>query len=344
MKLSEISYYDILSGWQLDGLSLDGQNLLVGKNSTGKTRTLTCLKNIIECLTNNSVVDCRFSLTFTGDYRLDYQLYQENGLVKSESLKKDGVPLFFREGETCQFYGEEINPPASVLVINARRDTKKYTEIEEIFQWAEHVSYFIFSNVISARHSSSPFAFKEDLEMANMFERTEDIDRQLIDYLERLGYHIERIWIEEFEHGRKTLYLQEKGVKIGLQYLDLSNGLFRVLSVLVYMLYSASLKAARCLMIDDLGEGLDYERSNKLGQIVFDFCKDHAIQLIVTTNDSFLMDTIGLEHWVVLLRKGSKVTTMSAKTHPDLFRRFKLTGLSNFDLFTSDFISNHIEG
>lgn len=342
MRLSEITYYDLMTGWHLKRMHLEGQNLLVGKNSTGKTKTLLALKSVIDCLINNILTDCRFSLTFSGDYQLDYQLWLENGIVKAERLQKNGTDLFVREGESCRFYDEEINPPANVLVVNARRDTKKYAEIEEMFKWAEHVSYFIFSNVISARHSSSPFAFKEKFELANMFEKVDHIERLLINYLQMLGYHVEKIWIEEFENNRKTLYLKEEGVKLGLQYMNLSNGLFRVLSVLVYMLYSASLKGARCLIIDDLGEGLDYERSNKLGQIIFNYCRDNDIQLIVTTNDSFLMDTIDLKNWIVLMRNQSEVTTLSADSNPELFRRFKMTGLNNFDLFASDFIQNHI--
>ena len=76
---------------------------------------------------------------------------------------------------------------------------------------------------------------------------------------------------------------------------------------------------------------------------MFDFCKEQDIQLLATTNDSFLMDTVDIKYWTVLSRKVGVVTAISESTHPDLFRQFKMMGLNNFDLFASDFINNYTE-
>ena len=179
------------------------------------------------------------------------------------------------------------------------------------------------------------------MSLYKMYERTPNIQQHLLELLYKLGYEIEAVLIDTMESGRQRLFLKERGVEFALGYTELSNGLFRVLSVLIYMLYSASLKNTRCLMIDDLGEGLDYQRSNLLGNIVFDFCRGHDIQLLATTNDSFLMDTVDIKYWTVLSRRGGVVTAISESTHPDMFRQFKMMGLNNFDLFASDFIDNH---
>lgn len=41
------------------------------------------------------------------------------------------------------------------------------------------------------------------------------------------------------------------------------------------------------VLIDDLGEGLDFFRSSALGKELFTFGREHDIQLIVTSNDYF---------------------------------------------------------
>lgn len=342
MKLVSFTYKEYASGWQLEKLPLRDLNLLVGKNSTGKTRTLQALRNVVDCLNGNGHLYCRFELTFTDDNgTLVYQLDQNSEQIEYESLYKDETRLLERNADHCMFYGETINPPEQVLAIGSRRDTKKYTEAGLILQWAEHMSYFIFSNVTSSERSNSPFVMDSGMSLYKMYERTPDIQQQIMVLLHKLGYDIEAVVIDTMESGRQRLFLKERDVEFALGYTELSNGLFRVLSVLIYTLYSASLKNTRCLMIDDLGEGLDYQRSNMLGNIVFDFCKEHDIQLLATTNDSFLMDTIDLKYWTVLSRRGEVVTAISESTHPVMFHQFKMMGLNNFDLFASDFIDNH---
>ena len=95
-------------------------------------------------------------------------------------------------------------------------------------------------------------------------------------------------------------------------------------------------------MIDDLCEGLDYERATKLGKLIFNKCKDTNIQLIATSNDSFLMDVVDIKFWNVLQREGKVVTAINIQTHEALFKKFKFTGLSNFDFFASDYIKPKI--
>jgi hypothetical protein len=86
---------------------------------------------------------------------------------------------------------------------------------------------------------------------------------------------------------------------------------------------------------------LDYDRATKLGKIVFDLCKEKNIQLVATSNDTFLMDVVDISHWNILQRAGKVVTTINERSHPELFEQFRYTGLSNFDFFNSDFRAQH---
>ena len=96
------------------------------------------------------------------------------------------------------------------------------------------------------------------------------------------------------------------------------------------------------LLIDDLGEGLDYSRATHLGEKVFNECEKGNLQLIASSNDSFLMDVVDISKWQIVRRKNSKLSVLNQTNHPELFEMFRMTGLSNFDLFSSDFIDNFL--
>ena len=98
----------------------------------------------------------------------------------------------------------------------------------------------------------------------------------------------------------------------------------------------------RTLLVDDLGEGLDFSRSKKLSKILFDYCQEHDIQLIVTSNDNFLMNAVNLDYWVILQREGEHTSTISKLTHPEMFLKFKKMGLNNFDMLSTDFIIRYL--
>lgn len=344
MVLAEFSYVDRLN-WQISGLSLNNQNLIVGMNAVGKSRTLAAIGNVVRFIkgdieSGGSSFYCAMKLV--NGHQLDYSIDVHDGIINSESLKKDGVALISRDSSGVSMYGDKVNPPANKLIIQARRDTENYKEIEEVIQWAEQTSIFIFSNITTSPNSLSPYAISNEPLLPIMYRKmSEDQHRELLNYMGELGYDIERIEEYEKANGAVMLRIFESGVNAPLSPFDLSNGMFRVFCVLLYMIYCSTFSNARCLMIDDIGEGLDYKRSTLLGKIVFSYCEKNNIQLIATSNDSFLMDAVDLRYWNVLRREGGKVYSLNWTSNPELFERFARTGLSNFDLLSSNFIVNN---
>lgn len=57
-----------------------------------------------------------------------------------------------------------------------------------------------------------------------------------------------------------------------------------------------------CIVIDDIGERLDYERSCALIELLMSKATTQQVQLIMTTNDRFVMNKVPLEAWTVLHR------------------------------------------
>lgn len=343
MILTQFSYKQA-SGWRLEELSLSHQNLIVGLNSVGKSRTVSAIGHVASFIKGDIDAAGNFSSTLVleNGNQLEYSFEVAGGQVLAEVLKKNGNPLIQREYFSAKMYEEMVSPPESRLLIQVRRDTKLYPEIEEIIQWAEHTSLFVFSNITTAPNSLSPYTISDEPMLPVMFSKiSEGQKKLLIGYMCDLGYKINNIVEYERSSGAKSLHIFENGVKMPLRPFDLSNGMFRVFCVLLYMIYSSTLSEARCLVIDDMGEGLDYMRSTKLGKIMYDFCERNHIQLIATSNDSFLMDAVDLQHWNILNREGNRVYSINALNSPALFEKFQRTGLSNFDILSSNFLVNN---
>ena len=343
MILSKFSYKQA-SGWRLEELSLNHQNLIVGLNSVGKSRTVSAIGHVASFIKGDmdAAGDFSCALLLENGNRLEYSFEVAGGQVLAEVLKKNGSPLIQREQFSAKMYDNMVSPPESKLLIQVRRDTKLYPEIEEIIQWAEHTSLFVFSNITTAPNSLSPYTISDEPRLPVMFSKISVEQRgQLISYLRDLGYNIDNIVEYERSSGAKSLHIYESGIKIPLRPFDLSNGMFRVFCVLLYMLYSSTLSEARCLVIDDMGEGLDYMRSTKLGKIMYEYCERNHIQLIATSNDCFLMDAVDLQYWNILQREGNRVYSINASNSPALFEKFQRTGLSNFDILSSNFLANN---
>lgn len=347
MILSDFKYKE-LNGWQLTGLLLNDLNLVVGYNATGKTKTINALSNVIRFIKgelNDIAPSFCCSMTFKNSGLLKFSFEVKEGKVVSETLEKDGYSLIQRTENNAFIKGEAINPPNTKLILQIRRDTIKYPEFEEIIQWAEFTFIFVFSNVTNSPNSLSPYLVSKEPILSAMFEAIPDDKKQLlIDNIRSLDYPIDNIQVLKAENGHKMLYLNESGIDTPLIPFDLSNGMFRVFCVLLYMTYCTIQAKARCLVIDDMGEGLDYKRSEKLGKILFDYCHQNGIQLIVTSNDSFLMNVVDLEYLIILQRKGNIVNCLNSVTDHELFKKFARTGLNNFDMLSSNFIANNLRG
>lgn len=124
---------------------------------------------------------------------------------------------------------------------------------------------------------------------------------------------------------------------------EMSQGMFRALSLLIQLNYSILSKSPSCILIDDIGEGLDYERAKNLIDLIIEKVKDTNIQVIMTTNDRFIMNKIPLEFWSVIQRLPGKALFYNYQNSKETFDEFKYSGLSNFDFFETQFFITGFE-
>lgn len=140
----------------------------------------------------------------------------------------------------------------------------------------------------------------------------------------------------------RLVQVKEKGISDRLVDMQLSSGMLRTAYILCFLEYIKHNSKCSMLLIDDLGEGLDYGRSTHLGKMVFENCAKQGLQLIASSNDAFLMDVVDISNWQILQRNVSKITTINHDNNAEMFRKFRMTGLANFDFFSSDFIDKYL--
>jgi energy-coupling factor transporter ATP-binding protein EcfA2 len=103
-------------------------------------------------------------------------------------------------------------------------------------------------------------------------------------------------------------------------------------------------KIPTTILIDDIGEGLDFERSTKLIEILIELAeKNDSIQLIMSTNDRYVMNKVPFKYWQLIDRKGSECKVYNYQNSREIFEEFKYTGLNNFDFLATDFINSEME-
>jgi hypothetical protein len=96
-------------------------------------------------------------------------------------------------------------------------------------------------------------------------------------------------------------------------------------------------------LIDDIGEGLDNDRSNSLIELIIEKIKDSSVQVIMTTNDRFVMNKVPLEYWSVIQRIPKKSLFYNYQNSKSTFEEFKRTGLNNFDFLSYEYYIEDFE-
>jgi len=349
MKLIEFSHK--AGDWEINNLVLGDVNLIVGENATGKSKTLSAISDLGRFILKRDFSFDKKNYIWSAKFLtaekliLQYEINIINKKVDKEILIIGEHVLIKREGNKAiisslsSYSSIEISPPPEELVINIRRDIEEYPEFEYLINWSDLSKDY---NFCSYSYMQNHTLFTGLFETLNQDQRS-----QVISFCKKIGFDVLKIKpsknniLPYFKH----LELREQGVKRDMSFSALSQGMSRAISLIIFFEFQIESlnNKTPTLIIDDLGEGLDYQKAINLGKYVFERCKEADIQLIAATNDNFLMDVIDLEYWNILTREGSKVSTINKTSHPKIFEDFMFTGLSNFDLITSDYLSRKLK-
>lgn len=337
-------------GWKLDGLSLGKANLIVGKNSSGKSKALEALYIVNSVLSQRKPEDT--SIFFNAELILndaeegDIYLYLsiKGKKITKEILKINDEVKIYRDEQKAIVEGEEVSPPENKLLMHVRRDVRKYKYIEKIINWSE-------ATVIRSFIDGNDPTRKELFEHVLKF--TPEMRKHLVKMANKVGFPLEDIGTfkdivlkNDNDSSKldadsiKIIMLKEEDVRVFLSLKALSSGMYRTIVLLILIEQLINLDCPALLAIDDLGEGLDYSRATKVGKLLFNICKKKNIQLIATSNEELMMNIVDLSNWNILIRKGEIVKSITSVNCPEEFENFKFMGLNNFDFFTSHFLND----
>lgn len=362
--------------WSMEGKPINGLieqpvafqeiNLVVGKNATGKSKTINVIRQLSDLLSGDDKLSELLYDTSTYDLLFDdngseiaYYLEFEEGKVKQELLKINGEEKLSRNSQEGRMFYEKANTFLEFQMENDKLAVSRVDNIQQPFfeplqNWGKTLSHYRFGGQLGKNSLLRDInAIKEDKEIdlkdsdkvAEIFFKGEKkFGEQFINVIiadmEKISYHISKINVDTLKFFPIPVFglgVQEVDIEDITDQREMSQGMFRALSLLVQLNFSLLSKMPSCILIDDIGEGLDYERSKSLIDLIIKKVKGSSVQVIMTTNDRFVMNNIPLEYWSVIHRVPKKSLFYNYQNSKEIFEEFKYTGLSNFDFLSTEF-------
>ncbi|KKK76889.1 hypothetical protein LCGC14_2859100, partial [marine sediment metagenome] len=345
-------------------------NLLVGKNATGKTRTLSVIKGLADLLSGESRLRFRsgnFNATFDDDGKSEnYVLTYSDSKVIREEFTFDGNRVLTRgDGGAGKIFAEkeekeiEFQTPENELAAVARRDKLQHSFFEPLHQWASSLYHYAFALdlgkaafVVVTKNHGSQVNSRDTEQVVAIFRKGEkDLGDPFKEAIRKdmaaVGYSLDDVGtgpcvsviIEgPFPSEPVAIFVKETSLRSNTDQTEMSQGMFRALSLIIQTTYSEMAGQPSCILIDDIGEGLDFERSCALIKLLTDKAKRSSVQLVMATNDRFVMNNVPLEAWSLLRREGTECRVYNYANSKAIFDEFKFTGMNNFDFFALDFV------
>lgn len=355
-KLSYSEHHGTSKYWEIQDIMLGKISIIVGKNATGKTRMMRVLKNLAYqiCGKMQQLFDGKFDLTFvkSDQTRYQYYLYTLKQEVVEEYFYINDQLVLDRSKNKAEISDGEGNrkpyfPPPDKLTLQVRRDQKEYPYLEDLFAWAANYNAYMFgtcdpkSFVVSIHNTKEEIPF-ESLEAAPQIlekllaEQSQSIEQDMI----QVGYPTKKIAVSRALTSIGTpitlAILQEDDLLCATIQPDMSSGMYRALAMVIVVRYLLSQKKSCTLAVDDIGEGLDFDRASRLIQWILKNTKDSDIQIIFTSNDRHLLNAVDTIYWNILERHQSKIVSYNYQNSKQAFDDFAMTGLSNFDFLSGE--------
>ena len=379
MKLHSLSFVEFAgqpAEWAVERFTLGHTNLIVGRNASGKSRLLNVIASLAKLLcglTKEVNVSGRYEALFKdGDKSWEYLLEFDNYEILREKLDYNGKDVLQRgqggmgQIEAADVEGKPVRmrfqAPRKQIGIVAKRDSIQHPYLEPLHAWGDSLRHFQFGYemrphnlAIAVKGGNPPIEIdeKDTSSLVPILHRAiqkhgEELLRLVSEDMRALGYPITELKIRKPEHTVVQGLLPGELVGVSVKEEELacltdqpcmSQGMFRSLSLLIQTTYYMLSGKSGCVLVDDVGEGLDFERSCILIDLLRKKAERSAFQLLMSTNNRFVMNRVPLEEWCVLQRTKGQVRVRNYANSAPAFEEFKLTGLNNFDLLATDFLA-----
>nr|VFK21014.1 MAG: hypothetical protein BECKLFY1418C_GA0070996_108310 [Candidatus Kentron sp. LFY] len=376
MRLKSVEYSQFEGApheWTLRGLTLRDVSLLVGKNASGKSIILAVICNGAYGIVGGMgpFANTDFTLVFDENGReTKYEIKTQGNKIISERFTVDNeIKLDRGAGGRGKIHAEregkdiEFQTPENQFAVAVRRDNIQHPFLEPIHQWANSLYYYPFGTPLG-KDQQMVFSAgvpvvdpKNSSQVVTIFRRgQQDFGDKFINAVREdfgeVGYTIDEIGLTTPSNIEiKTpipgewsgIYVKETDLPIVTYQSFMSQGMFRALSLIIQIDYAVLSGTPSCILIDDIGEGLDFERSVNLIDVLMKKAKNSAVQLIMASNDRFVMNHVPLEYWSVVDRQANHVEIRNYANSREIFDRFQFTGLNNFDFLAFDYLHAEVE-
>jgi energy-coupling factor transporter ATP-binding protein EcfA2 len=379
MKLTSLSYAEHQGDpayWSLQDSDFGTINLIVGRNSAGKSRLLNVIGGLASMLAGRNT-DLFSSGSYVAklegsDKKYTYELELKDKRVAREKLTNGSTVLLDRtESSRGQIWAHELNQPITIdvpddlLAAHARRDSTQHPFFDDLYTWGSKLRHYHFGTPLGRDRLfviQDVDAFTKQLEseipdpdrIIALYARAyqmygQPFDEAVLRDFAALGYDCTDVSalpvnVPQVQAGvATTLSVQERDLKGRTGQLEMSQGMFRALALVIHVNYFIFNKEPRTVLIDDIGEGLDFSRAKAFISMLIERADANSLQLIMTTNDRFVMNGVPLSYWGVLRRQGSEVRVYNARNSAQTFSDFEALGLNNFDFFATDFFEGQAQ-
>ena len=380
MELKSLEYQqhkNTKNEWKIEPTTFESINLIAGQNATGKSRVLNVISNLARLFSivqNIHYKSGTYKIIFdkNGD-EISYFLNYRNRKVIQEKLHFNGdVYLNRNSSGAAKIHSDQIEDkleyeiPVDQLAVITKRDSKQHPLLDALYFWGNNLMHFKFGenlgkNILGMPSKKIPpdliFDLKSTDKVFYILKKGKKeyglrFEKAIKRDMASVGYKLEKIFLTQPVSVTITgdapvtpvaLAVKEKDLPGITDQNDMSQGMFRALSLLIQLNYAIMANKLSCILIDDIGEGLDYEKSSNLIKLILKKTEKKSVQLIMSTNDRFVMNNVPLEYWTVMHRAGTKLLSINYRNSKELFEEFELIGLNNFDFFTSKSFLNNLD-
>jgi hypothetical protein len=368
MKLKKIAY-TVFSGdpryWELKPVELGKINLFVAKNSTGKTKTINTITQLSDLILGSRFVShANYSVEFDDEDDIyQYTLNIEGMRVISEKLIINKTVMIIRDKQGVgKIYAKQLGNniefqlPENRLAIS-RRDAIQHPFLEPLYKWAANVHYYAFGSSMKQEYGKNVDAPNSivngnsdnavEVFVVGELEFDVKFKEHILSSMSKIGYDLTDVDARPhlfsnntIGYNEYTLMIVEKDSDTFVAQMDMSQGMFRALSIIIHLTYNVLMGTPTTILIDDIGEGLDFDRSTKLITLLIEIAENNNIQLIMSTNDRYVMNKVPFKYWQVIDRKGGVCKVFNYDNSKSIFDDFEYTGLNNFDFLAYDYINS----
>lgn len=348
-------------------------NLIVGKNASGKTRIVNTINNLGGLLSGGRIGSGNWEIVFQKDQKteIQYSLSIENYQVLKETfIENEQIRLERDSSGKGTIWAEKLQQKIEFqietheLAAVKKCDSIQHPFLSALSQWSSFLRTYRFAtdfgrntmaiivNSTGTETREEDFDKDPDKIIALYNDAIKQWGSRFFEEIKKdmqfLNYNLKEITIEsvgKIQAPPASLYafhIQEEDLEYKIPQREISQGMFRALALIIHLNYlQFSSSAQSCILIDDIGEGLDFERSSRLIKLILKkfSSKDNVspVQIFMTSNDRFVMNAIPLDYWLLIDRIPGGMNIFSKKNSPEMFEEFEFTGLNNFDFLASEY-------